>query len=94
MNASHKKKGEKMIEKLTVQEHIVLLGLARGETHKEIAIEYEIPLNRIEKLKNSIIKKLSARNLPNAVCIAFANGLIQPMPPPRVEKYHLLKWGL
>lgn len=63
------------IRSLSLRERDVLLGLMDGQANKVIAYNLGISPRTVEIYRAKLMEKLDARNLPEALGIAFAAGL-------------------
>ena len=61
---------------LTARELEVLQLVANGKSSKAIAIELFISSNTIEAHRKQILKKMEAKNMAEAISIAFRNKII------------------
>lgn len=62
--------------KLSVRELEVLQLMANGKSSKTIALELFISTNTIEAHRKQILKKLAAKNMAEAISIAFRKEII------------------
>jgi|JI6StandDraft_1071083.scaffolds.fasta_scaffold113617_2 DNA-binding NarL/FixJ family response regulator len=62
--------------KLSVRELEVLQLMANGKSSKTIALELFISTNTIEAHRKQILKKLEAKNMAEAISIAFRKEII------------------
>ena len=63
--------------KLSVRELEVLQLMANGKSSKTIALELFISTNTIEAHRKQILKKLEAKNMAEAISIAFRKEIIR-----------------
>jgi FixJ family two-component response regulator len=61
---------------LTGREKSVLVGIAKGQLSKEIAVLLGIGIRTVEMHRNNLIKKLGVRNAAEAVACAVSAGLV------------------
>lgn len=66
---------------LTGREREVLLGIARGRTNKEIAVELGISHRTVETHRESLMRKLQIRTVAELTRFAIENGLMQTSGP-------------
>jgi two-component system response regulator FixJ len=64
------------IDALSPREREVLLGLIEGRANKVIGLALEISTRMVEICRANLMAKLDVRNLPGALRVAFAAGLI------------------
>ncbi len=76
--AAHVQQAAAKIAVLSPRERDVLTGLIEGRANKVIAHELEISPRTVEIYRANLMTKLGVRNLPEALRIAFAAGLIPP----------------
>jgi DNA-binding CsgD family transcriptional regulator len=57
----------------------VLAGAARGETMRETAARLHISPRTVELERRVAVQRVGGRNIPNAVAIAIARGLVKPL---------------
>lgn len=62
--------------KLSVRELEVLQLMANGKSSKAIALELFISTNTIEAHRKQILKKMAAKNMVEAISIAFRKEII------------------
>jgi DNA-binding NarL/FixJ family response regulator len=65
------------LEQLTGREREVLLGIARGQTNKEIAGELGISHRTVETHRESLIRKLKLRSVAELTRFALSAGLVK-----------------
>lgn len=63
---------------LTARQLEALQRASQGETHKQIARALFIDENSVGKLMTEVFRKLGAVNMPNAVLLACAEGILDP----------------
>ncbi len=68
------------LERLTAREREVLAGVARGQTTKEIAAEFNISTRTVETHRAAIMRKLEIRSVALLTQFAIRAGLIEPPP--------------
>jgi DNA-binding NarL/FixJ family response regulator len=68
------------LERLTAREREVLAGVARGQTTKEIAAEFNISTRTVETHRAAIMRKLDIRSVALLTQFAIREGLIEPPP--------------
>ena len=66
--------------RLTAREREVLAGVARGQTTKEIASEFNISTRTVETHRAAIMRKLDIRSIALLTQFAIREGLIEPPP--------------
>jgi DNA-binding CsgD family transcriptional regulator len=62
--------------KLSRREYEVLMWAARGKTYADIGLILNLSFGTVKSHLDSMRLKLRANNLPQAIAIAFATGLI------------------
>lgn len=72
----HKGEGERPIDTLTPREREVLIGVARGQTTKEIASDLNISTRTVESHRASLMRKLEVRSVALLTQLALREGLI------------------
>jgi len=65
------------LEQLTGRERDVLLGIARGQTNKEIAGELGISHRTVETHRESLMRKLKLRSVAELTRFALSAGLVK-----------------
>jgi two-component system, NarL family, nitrate/nitrite response regulator NarL len=65
------------LEQLTGREREVLLGIARGQTNKEIAGELGISHRTVETHRESLMRKLKLRSVAELTRFALSAGLVK-----------------
>lgn len=65
------------LEQLTGREREVLLGITRGRTNKEIAVELGISHRTVETHRESLMRKLQLRNVAELTRFALSAGLVK-----------------
>lgn len=65
-------------EELTARELTVLMMLADGMTVREIGLEFNRSYNTIKHNISNIRWKLGARNMHNAIALAYQRGILIP----------------
>jgi len=65
------------LEQLTGREREVLLGIARGQTNKEIAGELGISHRTVETHRESLMRKLKLRSVAELTRFAMSAGLVK-----------------
>jgi DNA-binding NarL/FixJ family response regulator len=68
------------LDRLTSREREVLVGVARGQTTKEIASEFNISTRTVETHRAAIMRKLDIRSVALLTQFAIREGLIEPPP--------------
>jgi DNA-binding NarL/FixJ family response regulator len=68
------------LDRLTAREREVLAGVARGQTTKEIASEFNISTRTVETHRAAIMRKLDIRSVALLTQFAIREGLIEPPP--------------
>lgn len=68
------------LDRLTAREREVLVGVARGQTTKEIAAEFNISARTVETHRAAIMRKLDIRSVALLTQFAIREGLIEPPP--------------
>lgn len=68
------------LDRLTSREREVLVGVARGQTTKEIAAEFNISTRTVETHRAAIMRKLDIRSVALLTQFAIREGLIEPPP--------------
>ena len=61
---------------LTDQELLILYGIAAGETAGQTGARTHLAYYTVKGYRKTIVAKLGAKNLPNAVAIAIGSGII------------------
>lgn len=64
------------VPSLSVRELEVLQLMANGKSSKSIALELFVSTNTIEAHRKQILKKMEAKNMAEAISIAFRNKII------------------
>jgi DNA-binding CsgD family transcriptional regulator len=64
---------------LTSAEVAVLRAAAEGETAKEVALRTGRRPSTLERQRSTIIRKLGAVNMTNAVAIGYERGILAPL---------------
>lgn len=67
---------EDLLGQLTARERQVLVGVARGRTNREIALELGISHRTVETHRESLMRKLGIRTVAGLTRIALEAGLI------------------
>ena len=62
---------------LSARERQVLQLAAAGWTNKEIAGQLQLSCDTIDKHNRNVVGKMEAKNMKNAIALAFKNQLIQ-----------------
>jgi DNA-binding NarL/FixJ family response regulator len=65
------------LEQLTGREREVLLGITRGRTNKEIAVELGISHRTVETHRESLMRKLQLRTVAELTRFALSAGLVK-----------------
>jgi DNA-binding NarL/FixJ family response regulator len=65
------------VEQLTGREREVLLGITRGRTNKEIAVELGISHRTVETHRESLMRKLQLRTVAELTRFALSAGLVK-----------------
>ena len=65
------------LDTLTGRERDVLIGIARGQTNKEIAAEFGISHRTVETHRESLMRKLGIRTVAGLTRLALEEGLIR-----------------
>jgi two-component system response regulator FixJ len=65
------------VEALSQRERDVLLGVAEGDSNKEIASRLGISPRTVEIHRGNMIARLNARSTADAIRIGFCSGLIE-----------------
>jgi DNA-binding NarL/FixJ family response regulator len=65
------------LDQLTGREREVLLGVVRGRTNKEIAAELGISHRTVETHRESLMRKLQIRTVPELTRFALAAGIME-----------------
>ena len=73
---AHAEQARAKIDGLSTREREVLLGLIEGRANKVIGLALEISTRKVEIYRANLMTKLDVLNLPGALRIAFAAGLI------------------
>lgn len=68
------------LDRLTAREREVLVGVARGQTTKEIASDFNISARTVETHRAAIMRKLDIRSVALLTQFAIREGLIAPPP--------------
>jgi DNA-binding NarL/FixJ family response regulator len=68
------------LDRLTSREREVLAAVARGQTTKEIAAEFNISTRTVETHRAAIMRKLDIRSVALLTQFAIREGLIEPPP--------------
>lgn len=68
------------LDRLTSREREVLAGVARGQTTKEIAADFNISTRTVETHRAAIMRKLDIRSVALLTQFAIREGLIEPPP--------------
>jgi DNA-binding NarL/FixJ family response regulator len=63
---------------LTAREREVLLGIARGQTNKEMAVELGISHRTVETHRESLMRKLQIHTVAELTRLAIASGIVRP----------------
>jgi DNA-binding NarL/FixJ family response regulator len=64
------------LDQLTAREREVLVGVARGRTNREIALELGISHRTVETHRESLMKKLGIRTVAGLTRLALEAGLV------------------
>jgi len=75
-SAAHAEQARTKVEALSPREREVLMGLIDGRANKVIALDLDLSPRTVEIHRANLMTKLGARNLPEALRVAFAAGLI------------------
>lgn len=73
---AHAEQARAKIDGLSPREREVLLGLIEGRANKVIGLALQISTRMVQIYRANLMTKLDVRNLPEALRIAFAAGLI------------------
>lgn len=65
------------LDQLTAREREVLLGIARGQTNKEIAAELGISHRTVETHRESLMRKLQLRTVAQLTRFAIGTGIME-----------------
>jgi DNA-binding NarL/FixJ family response regulator len=65
------------LDQLTGREREVLLGIVRGQTNKEIAMELGISHRTVETHRESLMRKLQIRTVAELTRFAISAGIVQ-----------------
>ena len=68
------------LDRLTAREREVLAGVARGQTTKELASEFNISTRTVETHRAAIMRKLEIRSIALLTQFAIREGLLEPPP--------------
>lgn len=68
------------LDRLTTREREVLAAVARGQTTKEMASEFNISTRTVETHRAAIMRKLDIRSIALLTQFAIREGLIDPPP--------------
>lgn len=64
------------LDRLTLREREVLIGIARGQTNKEIAASFSISPRTVETHRESLMHKLDIRTIAGLTKLALEEGLL------------------
>lgn len=67
------------IARLSPREHEVLLGLIEGRANKVIAHQLDLSPRTVEIYRANMMDKLGVNNLPEALRLAYAAGVVTPV---------------
>jgi DNA-binding CsgD family transcriptional regulator len=63
---------------LTARERQVLVGVAKGHTNREIAVQLGISHRTVETHRESVMRKLGVRTVAGLTRLALEAGLVGP----------------
>lgn len=69
---------ERRVATLTARERNVLIGIASGNSNKEIAARFGISVRTIESHRETLMRKLGLRGAASLTRFAIDNGLLPP----------------